>query len=335
MKIAFAGFRHAHIEEVYQWAPKLGLEIVAACEPDAATRQQYAASGAVRITHDSLEQMFRDVPFDILAVGDYYARRGALAIHALRAGRHVIADKPICTDLNELDEIARLVKERGLSVGCQLSLRDDRNFIALREVIRAGRIGEAHTITFMGQHPLLRGQRPAWYFESGKQGGTINDIGIHGIDAIGWLTGRRIAAVVAARGWNARVGDAPFFQDGAQLMLRLDNGGGVLGDVSYLSPDASRYRVPSYWRFTVHGSEGLAETAINADGVTVYANPVAEAQHVPPAAAQPAGYLKSFLAEIAGQREGLTLTTAEVLESSRVSLLAQKAADENRRDIRC
>ena len=34
-------------------------------------------------------------------------------------------------------------------------------------------------------------------------------------------------------------------------MLKLDNKGGVLADVSYLAPDSCGYSVPQYWRFTV------------------------------------------------------------------------------------
>ena len=121
----------------------------------------------------------------------------------------------------------------------------------------------------------------------------------------------------------------------AQLMLRLDNDGGVIGDVSYLAPDAGGYALPQYWRFTLHGSDGLAETAIGADGVALCGQDAQAVGRIPPAASRPGGYLRSFLNEIAGAREDVTLSTREVLASARLALLTQRAADEGLRDLPC
>ncbi len=336
LRLAFAGFRHGHILEAYELARRHGdVEIVAACEEHAPTAEQLAAAGRVGLTHESYDEMFAQADFDALAVGDYYGRRGEILIRALAAGKHVISDKPICTRLGELDRIAELSAAGNLSVGCQLTMRGDGNLLALGRAVADGRIGQVRTVCFSGQHPLLRGERPEWYFEPGKHGGTINDIAIHAVDTIGWLTGRRIVSIVAARAWNARVADPDWFQDGAQLMLRLDNDGGVIGDVSYLAPDACGYKVPQYWRFTLHGDGGVAETASAAKGVSVYRQDSRSAEHVPPARPRPEGYFDSFLNEIRGRGEGVTLSTQEVLRSSRLALLAQHAADENLRDVPC
>lgn len=334
LRMAFAGFRHGHILELYKLArEREGVEVVAACEPDPATREQLAAAGAVEITHESYDAMWDEVAFDALAVGEYYGGRGELLIRALAAGRHVIADKPVCTRLDELGRIAELASAGGLSVGCMLTMRDEGNVRALRQLVRGGRIGEVHTVCFSGQHPLMRGERPEWYFQPGLQGGTINDIAIHAVDAIPWITGRRIVQIVAARAWNARVDDPNWFQDGAQMMFRLDNDGGVIGDVSYLAPDVGGYAVPQYWRLTLHGSEGIAETATIADGVMVYSG--GKAERVAPAKPAAGGYFEDFLAEIGGRASPDGLTTRAVLASSRLALLAQRAADENLRDLAC
>ena len=123
--------------------------------------------------------MLEETDCDAIAIGDYYAQRGSLIIQALSHGKHVISDKPLCTSLDELDEIERLAAAKSLKVNCMLDMRDSAPFISVRKLIRQGLIGEVHAITFGGQHPLLLGKRPAWYFEPGKHGGTINDIVIH------------------------------------------------------------------------------------------------------------------------------------------------------------
>ncbi len=327
LRLAFIGFRHAHIFDLYRRAAAADdVEIVAACEPDEATRRQLSAAGEVRVTHADPERMLAEVECDAVAVGDVYGRRGAIALAALEAGKHVLSDKPICTRLTELDEIARLAAAKGLRVGCMLELRDSAALIGLRDVVLSGHVGEVCGITFGGQHPLLLGGRPGWYFEPGAHGGTINDIAVHALDAIPWMPGLRVAEVVAARCWNAVARSFPHFRDEAQVMLRLENGAGVLGDVSYCAPDSQGYTSPLYWRFTVSGSRGAAEVALGDDRVTLILDGEAAPRRDPLPPGRPGGYLRAFLRDIAGGEEG-SLRTLDVLSATRAALLAQWAAD--------
>ena len=127
LTIAFIGFRHGHIGAVYQAAVKSPhLEIVGVCEEHAPTRESLA--GTYKFTHTDYAKMLTERSPDIVAIGDYFAIRGARAIAALEAGCHVISDKPLCTTLAELDRIEALSAAGGLSVYCQLDMRDSGVF---------------------------------------------------------------------------------------------------------------------------------------------------------------------------------------------------------------
>ncbi|MDD5482282.1 MAG: Gfo/Idh/MocA family oxidoreductase [Kiritimatiellae bacterium] len=330
LRMAFMGFRHGHIFSVYK-AKRADVEIAGACEEHAETRAALKKSAQAEITHENYEKMLDELDFDILAVGDYYARRGAILIEALKRGKHVISDKPICVRLAELDEIENLARQKRLAVGCQLDQRSGGTTLAMRDLIRAGALGEIHAIACNGQHPLNYRARPGWYFEEGKHGGTINDIAIHAFNSIPWMTGLRFVRVNAARNWNARLKEAPHFKDAAQFMLTMDNGCGVLGDVSYFAPDSFGYSLPQYWRFTIWGSAGLIE-ANHKDGI-LYRNGEKEPRPILPPPGPAGFYFDSFLREIRGQSAAGDLMTAEVIESSRNTLLTQKAADENLHDV--
>ncbi|HUT19676.1 MAG TPA: gfo/Idh/MocA family oxidoreductase, partial [Anaerolineae bacterium] len=85
IRLAFAGFRHGHIFDLYRRATEMGaLQIVAACEEDRAARERIAAQGSAEITHTSYTEMLATVDCDVVAIGDYYARRGSIAIQALQ-----------------------------------------------------------------------------------------------------------------------------------------------------------------------------------------------------------------------------------------------------------
>jgi predicted dehydrogenase len=187
-------------------------------------------------------------------------------------------------------------------------------------------------ISFGGQHPLFLGLRPSWYFEEGKHGGTINDLAIHAIDMIPWATGLRFSRINAARCWNSLAPQFPHFKEAGQMMLTLENGGGVLGDVSYFLPDSHGYGVPLYWRTTFFGREGILETSFTATDITVMKQGEKAVRHEPLPPDNPGGYLDSFLHEIAGTTKPGELTMKEVLEASRVTLMTQKCADESLHD---
>jgi predicted dehydrogenase len=327
--LAFVGFRHGHINDLYSRASALEeVEIVAACEEDAGTRDAMK-EGDIEITHSSYPEMLSEVECDIVAVGDYYGARGGRLIEALRLGKHVTADKPICTSLAELAEIDELSREKNLSVGCMLDLRDSGFMLRVRELISSGAIGSVQAISFGGQHPLNYTSRPPWYFEKGKHGGTLNDIAIHAMDAIPWLTGQAFTTVNAARCWNALIPDVPHFEDCAQVMLTLANGGGVLGDVSYLSPDSFGYSVPYYWRITVWGDGGVLEAGCNIENITLHRKGASEPEVFQPLESCPGGYLQAFLSDIDGESAPGQLNTADVLRAAYVTLKAQEAADKH------
>lgn len=328
MKLAIVGFRHGHIYALLNHVKlRSDIELVAVCEEDAATRQALATRTDLNITYDRLETLLAEVPCDAVAIGDTYARHGPLILRLLAAGKHVLVDKPVCITLAELAAIEEQVQQRGLKVGCMLEMRDFAQMIGLRTFIRGGLIGEVHAISFGGQHPLLLGTRPAWYFEPGQHGGTINDIAIHAVDILPWLTGLEFAQIKAAHTWNAFARDYPHFNDAGQMMLTMNNGCGVLGDVSYFMPDSQGYTLPHYWRMTFWGRDGVLESSATLDHILVARQGEKSPRQEPLPPANPGGYLTAFLHDIAGATTAGELTTAEVLRATRWALEIQQLAD--------
>ena len=116
MKIAFAGFRHGHIYALYNEVMNCpDIEFAGAWEENEQAAQE-AREKFTEPFYDSFEALLADPQVDAVAIGDYYGIRGQRVIQALKAGKHVICDKPVCTSLEELDEIEKLSKETGKKV---------------------------------------------------------------------------------------------------------------------------------------------------------------------------------------------------------------------------
>ncbi|MFI5355805.1 MAG: Gfo/Idh/MocA family protein [Opitutales bacterium] len=326
-RLAFIGFQHPHVWDLVTRAQSHPeIEVVACCEEDAATRAALADGQRVRITHEDYRAMLAAVPCEAVVVGEWFAKRGRVVLDCLAAGRHVLADKPMCTTLAEHAEIVRQATARKLTVGMMLDMRDSGVFRQVRELVRAGEIGEVRAGSLGGQHPLLPGVRPGWYHEADKHGGTINDIGVHAFDLLPWITGLELRRVTAARVWAAGVPAGSHFVNAGQCLLELANGAGLMVDVSYFSPNSQGYTLPMYWRLTLWGSRGVLEASLTAKEITLHLEGEKTGRAVPLAAADPGGYLNAFLDEVRG-RPGPGVTSAEVFRASWVTLKVQVAAD--------
>ena len=176
-------------------------------------------------------------------------------------------------------------------------------------------------MNFTGQHPLSYGTRPGWYFEPGKHGGTINDIAIHGIDALRYMTGLGFSASVAARTWNAFAREVPFFNDCAQFIAEFEGGAGVVADVSYAAQTQTAWDMPSYWRFTIWGEEGCLEFKFGEDHL-IYAGRDSQQIETIPCAKVEDNWLTDFVKPFDAA------AVLDVLSSSEAVLRIQRIADE-------
>jgi predicted dehydrogenase len=327
MKIAICGMRHGHICSIIREVKKSNLEIVGVAENNPSAAESFLQSANLTITHKTLEEMIQDVAFDLLVLGGVYADRGAAAIQGLHAHKHILADKPLCTSLEELETIKTLSLESGKSVFVALTLRYIPTIITARNLLLSQEIGEISNIHVSGLHPLLfRKGRPDWYFEKGRHGGTINDLMIHGVDAIEWMTGYSIAEVIAARAWNFEIPEYPFFQDCAQGMLRLKNSAGILFDTSYKSAQGH----PSLWTFHFCGTGGELFFELSSPEITLQRHGEEEKKVL---VETPSASLISDLLKEIKSEEPLNLTTKESLSSTQQTLAIQAAADSNKTHV--
>jgi len=111
------------------------------------------------------------------------------------------------------------------------------------------------------------------------------------------------------------------------VLLELSGDAGVIGDVSYLSPDSQGYTVPQYWRYTFHGTEGIIEFGMKLDDIRIWKNGSDSVEVVVPEEDRTFGVFLDFLNEVAGNTDRCELTTEQVIDSSRIALQIQQAAD--------
>lgn len=325
LRVAIVGFRHGHIGSIIKAAQAMdSVEIVGYVEESSDDLSIVERAG-VELTHATVDDLLDDVDFDLLCCGDYYAKRGGLAIKALKAGRHFHTDKPLCTSIEELQEIKRLTEETGLEINVHLSMRFGANYLAAARAVQDGRIGKFLAASVFGQHPLgYLTTRPHWYFEEGKHGGTINDLWIHGCDMMRWMTGLEYETVVSAEVWNARLPEVPFFQDGAQCLMTMNGGPRVFADVSYMPARGWQFFISGQDAYLTVDHDGITLRPENGDPETIEAAP---AEDIP--SASPFHDFASHLEN--GTERWLSMD--DCFKSTMAALAAQHAGDTRERDM--
>lgn len=159
------------------------------------------------------------------------------AARCLRAGRHVLLEKPMATTLEDARRLEALAGETGrvLLVGFQHRFRPGHGW--LRGALRDGLVGEPRLarVHRFWPYPYF-GDMPAdasasWRTSLRDSGGwALNDIGSHLVDLAAWLLGARLEPAYA-RTANFRFAGAAA-EDTALLVLDSDAGAIVTIEVS-------------------------------------------------------------------------------------------------------
>ncbi len=326
LKFAFAGFRHPHAFTLLERVRSTpGAQIVGAWEPDEAT-QTVAREHGVECEYPTLESLLHDSGCDVVIVGDTYGRREGEILQALRAGKHVLSDKPCCTTQEGLAAIrAECSRPDAPCLGCMFDLGTAPAMATAQNLVAQGHLGDLLSIQFNGMHPLnYHDGRPDWYFDPGLHGGTVNDLASHAFDYLPRLAGSPVEKILFASSRNVGFPQCPRFQNVAQLAFQLKNDAIVSGDVSYTAPKAAAFTLPSYWRFTVTGTKGWMEFAYGSDTVLL-ATSQDKAPRGTPLVPPPRDYFDGFLDAIAGRPS--EFTTQRHLATAYWGIAAQAACN--------
>ena len=322
LRLLFNGFRHGHINALYKNAQQADFIEIAGCIESNAEARMRAEKKLNTTFSDQDYEWWLHSDVDVIAIGGAYGDRGDAIIRALSAGKHVIADKPVCTSMEQLETIKKLCVEKNCKLLCMLDLRYLPQSVVAKQLLQSGRLGQVRNIAFNGQHYIDYARRPNWYFEKGMHGGTINDLAIHGVDLVRMLTGMEFTRIDAARSWNAYAHKNPDFKDCAIFMAQLENGAGVLADISYSAPSFA-FSMPSYWEFRFWCENGMLTFNYNDKTVTVFEEGC-EKPEIITCSPTDGGCLQELYNEIC--EDGFDCTQ-NVLKSTATALRIQQFAD--------
>jgi len=119
---------------------------------------------------------------------------------ALRAGKHVVSDKPLATTAADAHALLKLASDAGVVHAVTFNYRGNPMVQQARDMIAGGKLGAVHFVhgSYL-QDWLLEPTDFSWRLEPEKGGASsaVGDIGSHWCDLVQHVTGQRIAEVLA------------------------------------------------------------------------------------------------------------------------------------------
>lgn len=179
-----------------------GLELRGVCDRVGERRADAARRFGVA-AHASSSDLLADPGVELVVVGVPPVLHAQAVLECLRAGKHVVCEKPFALRTADADRVMEAAAAAGRTVTVYQSRRWDPDFVAMRRAVTRGDVGRPFYMeTFIGGfgHPCSY-----WHSHEPVSGGMIFDWGSHYFDwVLQVLQGAvvRVAAAAHKRVWH-------------------------------------------------------------------------------------------------------------------------------------
>ena len=153
-----------------------GVEVVAVHSRTRASSEELAAACGIARIHDTVEALLADPEVDAVYVATPHTLHRSQAEAALRAGKHVVCEKPATTTAADTRALVELARAEGLLFLEALWMAFSPGYLAVRKAIADGRIGDPRAVSVAFGF-VTDGTGRLWDPEVG--GGTLLDMGVY------------------------------------------------------------------------------------------------------------------------------------------------------------
>lgn len=230
---------------IYKKIPE--LELAAVCDISEKLAKKAAEKYRVKRWTTDPYELIRDDKIDMVDIVTQNDTHAPLAIAAARAGKHVLCQKPMATEVRNCQKMIKAAQEHKVKLGIYMFNRFTPLQSSIKEIIKANIFGKVISVRSRtaSSGGLLLG-KDAWRRSlKSTGGGSLIQLGIHHIDILQWSLGR----IKKVKGICKTVLSSIEGEDITVACLEFENG--VLGII-----DSSYCSYGTYSSIEVFGTEG-------------------------------------------------------------------------------
>ena len=242
VNIAIIGVGNIAETHLLAYSKNKNVKVVAFCDINPDRLAYMGKKWGVEKCYTDLDTMFREVPeIDAVSVCTWNAAHASCTVAALKAGKHVLCEKPMAMNATEASLMMQTAKEAGKLLMIGFVRRHGNDAKIVREFVDSDYFGELY---YAKATYLRRNGNPGGWFgdKSLSGGGPLIDLGVHVIDLVRFIFGnpkpvsvygatftklhdrKHIKADKGYRSSGAGREDVCNVEDLACAMIRFDNG---------------------------------------------------------------------------------------------------------------
>jgi predicted dehydrogenase len=207
-----------------------GVVLAAVADVDERARQEAGQTHSVSRLYGDYRDMIAAGGLDAMAIALPTGMHAEACCAALRAGLHVLCEKPPTSSVAEMKRVKRCADDTGLTYMFGRQSRFSPGVLASRRAIAAGRLGRV----YHGEAVWVRTRwgalsQAGWRMDRKRGGGALLDLGVHAIDEVWFCMGcpRPVEVSAGLHAGFAGFSSAPELytaDDCAAGLLRFENG---------------------------------------------------------------------------------------------------------------
>jgi len=221
-------------------------ELIAVCDVSKERAQESADKYGISRVFTDYKEMLKLDDLDAISVCLPNAMHMPVTVSALKAGKHVLCEKPLAANARDAAKMVEAAEKSGKILAMSLNFRYEGRSLTLKRLIEAGELGEIYyaKTAMLRNNSIPRG----WFHVKEKSGGgPLLDLASHMLDVTWWLMGRPepVSASgatfaklgVAGKGmgtWGVGYGDGPVdVEDLAVGFIKFKDGQTLFVEVSW------------------------------------------------------------------------------------------------------
>ena len=231
--------------------------------------------------YPTYEALLADPGIDAVSVCAANHVHAEISIAALKAGKHVLCEKPMAISLEECEAMVAAARESGKYLMIGQNQRLAKAHVKARELIAQGAIGKGLTFRTIFGHGgpetwSIDPGKNVWFFDKTKAAmGAMADLGIHKTDMIQYVLGSKIVktqAVLTTLDKRDATGGLIGVDDNAICIYQMENG--VIGTMTaswtyYAAEDNTTVIYGTKGELRLYDDPKYSVQQINADGTRI------------------------------------------------------------------
>lgn len=222
------------------------------------SRRQFARENDIHV-YETLKDVLQDEKVDIVLVATPNDLHKEISIQALRAGKHVVCEKPAMMNSRELEEVMAVQEEMGKVFVVHQNRRWDEDYLTIKKIYEENLLGDIYTIE--SRVHGSRGIPGDWRQEKEHGGGMLLDWGVHILDQMLCMVDEKVKKVYCkfTHVTNELV------DDGFKILLTFESGKTALLEVG----TSNFVNLPRWYVLGVNGSAVVEDWSLNGKIVRV------------------------------------------------------------------